>query len=283
MRVAIAGFGDVGQRLARRLVEAGHAVLGLRRRPMPAESGVELRAADIHRLDAGALADWGADSLVVALTPDERSERGYRQAYVETLPRLGEAFGGSLARTIWVGSTSVYAAAETDDGWVDEETRPRAARWNGEILLEAEVLARDCLPGAVIARASGLYGPGRDRLLRCALDGEPGDGRWTNRLHVDDLASALAHLLGLPAPAPLYCLTDDEPAPEYEVLAGLRALQGLPPAAQVDTAPRGHRVRNGRIRATGWRPAYAGWREGYSALIAGLGPAAHGGGRSHRV
>ncbi len=265
MRVAIAGFGDLGQRLARQLVVKGHSVLGLRRSAQPAQAGIETRVCDVARLEPSALAFWRADALVVALSPDTRSEAGYRQTYLDPLPRLAAAFGASLRRSLLVSSTAVYADADAD--WVDEDTPCRPSRWNGELLLQAERLAADCLPGQISARASGLYGPGRERLLRRAGEGEAGDGHWTNRIHVDDAAAALAHLLALPQPADCYCLVDDCPAQEHEVLEGIRRLQGCPPEHLPQLAPSGRRISNARLRQSGWQPRFASWREGYRSLL----------------
>lgn len=274
MRTAIAGYGDLGRRVARRLVEAGHAVLGLCRGERPAEPGVELRRVDLARLEPAALADWRADALLIALSPDARTPDDYRATYVDLLPRLAKAFGGGLRRCVLVSSTAVYGDADGD--LVDERSPTRPARWNGEILLDAERRAAECLPGLVVARPSGLYGPGRTALLRRAAAGDPGDGHWTNRIHVDDAASGLVELLVMDAPASCYCLNDDLPAAEHQVLAELRRLLGLPEVAVADCAPRGRRISNARLRGSGWRPRFPSYREGYADLLAADGAqAAH--------
>jgi nucleoside-diphosphate-sugar epimerase len=265
MRIAIAGFGDLGSRVARRLRDHGHPVLGLRRTAVASEPCIETRAVDINTLAAGSLADWHADTLLVALSADERSPAGYRRAYLDPLPRLADALGGGLRRSVLVSSTAVFGDAA--NGLADETTPARPSRWNGEYLLQAESVAAGCLPGLQVVRPAGIYGPGRRHLLQQALDGVPGDGRWTNRIHVEDAAAALVHLLMASASASLYCLTDDHPAPEHQVLDGLRTLQGRPAVDSPDTTPRGRRISNARLRATGWRPVYPSWREGYAALL----------------
>lgn len=265
MRVAIAGFGDLGRRLARRLVARGDAVLALRRSEVATEPGVSLQRCDVTRLRTGELADWRADALVVALAPEARTPAAYRQTYVDALAPLAAALGDSLQRCVQVGSTAVYGG--DDGGWADEDTPAAPSAWNGDLLLEAERRAGECLPGLIRARCSGLYGPGRTWLWRRALAGESGDARWTNRIHVEDAAEALAHLLRCAQPASCYCVTDDTPALEHEVLNGLRALQGLPPSLPAELVPRGRRISNARLRASGWRPRYPGWREGYAAEL----------------
>ena len=57
-------------------------------------------------------------------------------------------------------------------------------------------------PKATALRCSGIYGPGRGALLRKARGDQPGARRWTNRIHADDAASAISHLLDLDAPPP---------------------------------------------------------------------------------
>ena len=59
--------------------------------------------------------------------------------------------------------------------------------------------------GGVNVRLSGIYGPGRLRLVRKVSSGEARatDG-WTNRIHVEDCGGALHHLWKLADPAPLY-------------------------------------------------------------------------------
>jgi len=265
MRVAIAGMGDVGGRLAGRLAARGDAVLGLRRRPSQAAPGVEQRAVDLATLCAGDLQDWAAEAVVFVASPDRREPDAYRRIFHAAPAALCAALGASVRRFILVSSTAVYG----DGGdWVDEQTPPSPTRWNGALLLEAEQRAA-IIPGLVVVRPSGLYGPGRESLLRRARASEAGEARWTNRLHVDDLADALLHVLDLPNPLTLYCATDDTPVMEHQVLAGLRELLGVaavptPPLAE---APRGRRVSNQRLRASGWAPRFPDYRSGYLAVL----------------
>ena len=65
------------------------------------------------------------------------------------------------------GSTSVYA--QIDGLWVDETSETKPDRETGRILLEAEGIALDA--GGLVARLSGLYGPGRSVIMRKFLSG----------------------------------------------------------------------------------------------------------------
>jgi nucleoside-diphosphate-sugar epimerase len=164
-----------------------------------------------------------------------------------------------------VSSTAVYR--EDAGEWVDETTPPEPPAFNGKALWAAEqALAPH--PGGITLRLSGIYGPGREMMLRKARAGEPGRLHWTNRIHVEDAASALSCLLDLAAPEPLYLGSDDLPARELEVLAWLREKEGLPTVAPVAGAESGRRIRNLRLRATGWTPAFPDYRNGYAGLPA---------------
>jgi nucleoside-diphosphate-sugar epimerase len=98
--------------------------------------------------------------------------------------------------------------------------------------------------------------------------------RFTNRIHRDDIAGAIVHLLGSSEAPQRLLLSDDEPAPEHEVFHYLAGLLGVPtpPRATASTkaSQRGglKRCRNTRLRATGYRLRYPTYREGYAAMLA---------------
>ncbi|WP_339830117.1 NAD-dependent epimerase/dehydratase family protein, partial [uncultured Arenimonas sp.] len=192
-----------------------------------------------------------------------RDETAYRALYVDGLARLMAAC--EAPRIVFVSSTAVYG--EHRGEWVDEQTPASPVAFNGRVLRQAERLL-DGRAGAITLRLSGLYGPGRTSLIRRALTGDPGSRRWGNRIHVQDAAGALAHLLALENPAPLYLGSDDLPALDTDVLAWLRETAGqLPVEAPAEGPTQGRRVRNAALRATGWQPAYPDYRSGYRPLL----------------
>lgn len=269
MRVVVAGAGALGGRLAARLHAAGHWVLGLRRQP-PAAS-FEQRAVDLTALRPGQLADLAADTLVYCATPERADADAYRAIFQHGVAATIAALGPTLQRALLVSSTAVYADADGD--WVDETTPARPSRWNGVELLAAEraFAAHAQLDRTlIITRLSGLYGPGRQRLLRRAAAGEAGALRWSNRVHLDDAAAALDHLLQLPQPPALVCVSDPHPVSEVELLAELRRLQGLAslPAAAAACGPLGgRRIGCQRLLASGFQFRFPDFRLGYAELL----------------
>jgi nucleoside-diphosphate-sugar epimerase len=287
-RYLVAGCGYVGSALAALLVADGHGVFGLRRHPECLPPGVTPLAADLcdRRALQAVLAEvehGGIDAVVYAAAADRSDDEAYRRAYVEGFGhvlRWAEAQGMRPPAVLFTSSTAVYA--QQDGEWVDEDSPTEPDQWSGLRMLEAEqLLAASGLSGTAL-RLGGIYGPGRTRLVDGVRSGRalvrPGPPRYTNRIHRDDAAGALHHLLALALagrelPGRLIGV-DDEPADEAEVLRWLAARLGVPPpgeasreAATSGRAATNKRCRNARLRALGYAFRYPTFREGYAALL----------------
>ena len=269
-RVLIAGCGDVGGELARRLLADGHEVYGLRRRVRLLPTGVRPVAADLQDPDSLRAVPDRLDAVCYAAAADGRSPEAYRGAYVDGPRYLLRAVGrtGAPRRVLYTSSTRVYPQHAGE--WVDEDS-PTGGDDYGRILLEGEAAVRDGAATAVVVRLAGIYGPGRTRLVERARGGEPCSAAYTNRIHRDDCAGVLRHLLQLERPLPLYLGADHEPATQCEVMRWIAGRLGLPapdPAGTVEAAG-GKRCRNARLVASGYAFEYRSFRDGYGALLAG--------------
>lgn len=271
MQVLIAGCGDVGNVLASALLEDGHFVYGLKRDTSTLVDGVQPIKADL--LNPDTLADLPADidRLVFMPTPARRDQAAYEAIFIQGWANLWAGLKQTPARTLLVSSTAVFG--ESNGGIVNEETRPDPSGFNGKVLLDMEQLASSCTENLVTVRISGIYGPGRESLIRQAasagLEVQCVPPYFTNRIHRDDAAAALKHLLDIEKPEALYLATDDQPAPRYEVLDWLANLQGFAsPKALVDeNASQGKRVSNQRLRESGFRMSFPDYRTGYTAVL----------------
>lgn len=271
MRVLIAGCGYVGGVLAGDLAARGDKVFGLRRNPSRLPSAVTPIAADLSVPDTLRSVPRDLDAVVYAVSADARDDAAYRRAYVEGVERLCDVV--VPARFVFVSSTSVYGQAGGE--WVDEDspTEPRA--FSGRRVLEGERLARSS-PGGVAIRFGGIYGPGRTRLRDSVAEGR---ARWrpqhfTNRIHRDDCAGALRHLLDLERPESLYVGVDREPSEERVVLAWLADRAGVeaPSPVEPGAETRGvgsKRCSSRRLVESGYVFRYPTFRDGYAALSAG--------------
>ena len=141
---------------------------------------------------------------------------------------------------------------------MDEASATEPADFGGRRLLEGEALvAAAPFPGTVL-RLGGIYGPGRRSLIERARSGAAGGPAFTNRIHRDDAAGALAHLARLPAAAPCYVGVDSEPATEAEVLAWLARRLGAPAASAPPAPPPAPRRARGSKRCRNALPARLG-------------------------
>jgi len=283
LRVLIAGCGYVGSALARALVEDGHTAFGLRRNPEGLPAGVLPVAADLADPATLRALPRELDLVVYAAAADRFADEVYREAYVEGPRNLIDALDASGARPrrlLFTSSTAVYGQSAGE--WVDETSETRPPGFSGARLLEGEALVLGGPYPATVLRLGGIYGPGRSRLVERVRRGEArlreGPPLYTNRIHRDDCAGALRHLLGMPAAAPLYLGVDDDPAPETDVLCWIARDLGVPapPPLEPDAAGapsarprRSKRCSNRRLHEAGYRFRFPSYREGYAAALRG--------------
>ena len=268
--ILIAGCGDVGGELARRLLADGHVVYGLRRRVHLLPAGVRPIAADLQDPDSLRAVPDGLDAVCYAAAADGRSPGAYRGAYVDGPRNLLRAVGrtGTLGRVLYTSSTRVYP--QNAGEWVDEDS-PTGGDAYARLLLEGEAAVRDGAAAAVVVRLAGIYGPGRTRLVDRVRAGEPCSPAYANRIHRDDCAGLLRHLLRLARPLPLYLGADDEPTTQCAVMRWIAGRLGLPaPApAGADREAGGKRCRNARLVSSGYAFEQRSFGDGYGALLAG--------------
>jgi nucleoside-diphosphate-sugar epimerase len=274
VRVVIAGCGDLGTEVGLRLATAGHAVVGIRRTPERLPAPIAGVRGD---LATGRIDELPTDTEVVvyAAAAGQRSEAAYLATYVAGPRHVLDALarvGARPRRFVFVSSTAVYG---TDDGsWVDEDTPAEPRTATGQLLLDAEVAVQDRAPSPTLVRLSGIYGPGRTRLIDQVREGRatvPDPPVYANRIHRDDAAAAIVHLLvDIAEPAACYLGSDRAPVARGEVLRWLAAELGVaPPPTGPDERSRGgnKRCRSDRLVASGFRFAFPTYREGYTAVL----------------
>lgn len=258
------------------LIADGHRVYALRRNVGALPSVLEGIAADLT--DSATLRSLPeADVVYYTAAADGRDEAAYERAYVTGVRNLLQSMKArsqSTGRFMFVSSTGVYGQDAGE--WVDESSPTEPRRFSGAKLLEGERLCLDGGVPATVVRFGGIYGPGRDRLLRQVRDGascvdEP--PRYTNRIHRDDCAGVLRHLHRLHAPAPVYVGVDCDPAAQCTVLDWLARRMNAPaPRRTSASGPggQGKRCRNDLLLASGYRFLYPTFREGYAQVVDSL-------------
>lgn len=275
--LVIAGCGDLGIALGLHMLEQGWQVSGLRRDPAVLPEGFGRITADLTSAERPQ--EWPAkvDYLVYCPAAGKRDAELYRKLYVEGLNNVVSWLKDSRQKPrhlLQVSSTAVYGQSEGE--WVTENSAALADSPTAPLLVEAEDVAlRSGVPASVV-RLAGIYGPGRRRLIeqvRKGLHVPSSPEQYTNRIHRDDAAGLLAHLL-IQADkgellAPCYIGVDDEPAPLHEVAQWLAEQLGVKLLNEGPTANRlgSKRCSNELARESGWAPQYPSYREGYAEML----------------
>jgi len=280
----IAGIGFVGSRLAKEIQIANHKVYGLRRSAPVDIPGVETILADLTQPETLENLPKSIDFVVYCASASGRSDEAYRAAYVEGPENLLAALerqGQAVKRVFFTSSTGVYG--QTDGSWVDEQSATEPESFTGKRLLEGERVFRDGPYPATIVRLSGIYGPGRTRLIDSVRRGEAvcreGAPTYTNRIHRDDCAGVLKFLLERASTSTetvhdTYVGVDDEPVDRCVVLRWLAEQLGAPEVPVEASGEEGGRIRgsnkrlsNRRLKELGYRFRFPSFREGYGAML----------------
>jgi nucleoside-diphosphate-sugar epimerase len=277
-RVLIAGCGYVGTAVGLELVHEGHDVFGLRRRLAALPLGIRPVEADLGLPTSLDELPRELEYVLYLASPGGSDDALYRAAYVDGTRNLLLALERQRQRPrriLFASSTAVYA--QDDGSWVDEDSPTRPRHFSGRRLLEAEQLLAQSDFATTVVRFGGIYGPRRARLIDQVRTGRAvyaKDGpRYTNRIHRDDCAGVLRHLMGLATAARVYLGVDCEPVDQKTLLQWLAGVLGAPPPrpdADADGPGRrgSKRCRNDRLLASGYRFRYPTFREGYAAVLA---------------
>ncbi|MCF8719931.1 SDR family oxidoreductase [Nitrospina gracilis] len=197
----------------------------------------------------------------------------------------------SLPNLEWIGylsTTGVYG--DRDGDWVDEETPPAPTFPHQKRRAEAEaqwmrLAYKRALP-VNLFRLAGIYGPGRNPLLKVrqgAAQRIDKPGLMFGRVHVADVVQVLKASIERPHPGRVYNVVDNCPAPPAEVTEFACKLLGIepPPLIPFEEANLSEmgksfyltnkRVNNFRIKKElKVRLHYPDYREGLKALAAKL-------------
>jgi nucleoside-diphosphate-sugar epimerase len=277
-RILIAGCGKLGSTVAVELASLGHQVTGLRRSVQMTKQDVNYLQADLTCPESLAKLPTEFDLVLMIVTPSDYSEAGYRAIYVEGVGNLLSHFAGrdSFPHVIYVSSTRVYGQQRGER--IDEGSETIPADAQGRILLEAEqqVLAfgeANATKINTVVRFSGIYGAGSQFMQRIASQGKPAQFAppcFTNRVHREDCVGSLVFLaekaLSGEALESHYLVSDNDPAPKWEVVNWVAEQTGLPsPEKEIcdASAGQGKRCSNQRIREAGYSFKYPSYREGY--------------------
>ena len=248
----IVGCGDIGRRVAARLLERHREVTGVVRSEASAAAA---RASGAHvlrlDLDSDSLpAGWsGGYSEVYYFAPppregntDERLRHCLAQFDAGLPPR----------RIVYISTSAVYG--DCNGAWITEAQPVAPSTARGRRRLDAETRLRDWTQargtGLVILRVPGIYGPGKLPLARLE-QGLPvlqeSEAPWTNRIHADDLAAICIAAMQADRPDVVYNVSDGHPSNMTDYFFRVADAAGLPRPPEVDREEAGRVLSPGML------------------------------------
>ena len=283
-KILLLGCGDLGRKLAVRLVAAKHSVIAVKRSPLKSPlAGLQVVLADITAEQSVKKIPTDVDIAVFVLSPSERNKAAYQSLYEQGLFNVLSHFthassstSDARPRCLLVSSTSVYGQ---DNGeWVDEESPAQASSFNGKALVQAEQQLWAHCADNIVVRFSGIYGRGRESLLRRVREGKPvqyDPPYYSNRIHEEDCLGILCFLIDRSlSDKPLenlYLASDSAAVPLFEVALWLSETIGCPapPKKEGCISMRGmnKRCRNNRLLKLGYSLRYRTYKDGYRAVL----------------
>lgn len=274
------GYGDIAQRVAQLSIDQDIPVTAVRRNVVPA-NGITFVAGDVTESEfLCQLLGEDAWDIVITLTPDHYSEQGYRDSYLACAEALTAAATDSSAdiRVIFISSTSVYGqnAGEV----VNEQSDCLPDSLTARVLLETESnIATLGVPFCNL-RFSGIYGPGRTRLVNSVRKGKlaaHNPVHWTNRIHANDCAGVIDFLLKQTEEDwPRYLIGSDScSVPKREVqefIAGLigaeKSTSEIPKlVADEEVQQTGKRCSNALLQRLGYEFLFPDYKAGFTELL----------------
>jgi nucleoside-diphosphate-sugar epimerase len=301
--------GVVGRRLLPLLLALGHRVTAVGRSAEKREALERMGAVavDLDLFDAVAVRESVAghdvvvnlathippSSLRMFLPGAWRENDRIRREGSRTL--ADAAIAGGARRFVQESFAPMYA--DGGEGWIDERSRLRPARYNRSSVdaeISADRASQAGLDGVVL-RFGAFYGPDssqlRDmiRIVRSGWSPLPGQPEaFVSPVSHDDAATAV--VAALDVPAGVYNVTDDEPVRRREFVDVLAHALGVreprfapawltPVAGSLgELLSRSLRISNRKFRAeSGWAPAWSSVREGLPAVVREMEPASTAG------
>jgi dTDP-4-dehydrorhamnose reductase len=275
LKILLAGCGDIGQRVVTKLAPS-YQCFGLRRSAFVFSDQITSIVGDLTDQNRMRVVfEEKFDIVVATLTPSSRSEDAYKKAYVETSEALTAVINQATYQpklVIWISSTSVFG--ESASGWMDESSPARPTSFSGQALLNAEHNIGELRCKHIVLRFSGIYGPGRRRLIS---EVERGIGRpakpeyWTNRIHSEDCAGIIAYLVdACLADSPLeslYIATDCQPVTQHNLRKWLATKIDVRLTEQPAKRGLTRCLSNKRLIQTGYQFLFPTYQEGYQSLL----------------
>ena len=283
-KVLIIGCGDLGGEVARQLVALDIKTFAVRRTVTQSHGVTYIQADVAQTASLEALKAIQPEILIYCVAASGQTDTQYKAQYVDGLRNVlaTQSENSNLKHVFFVSSTRVYGQSyeKNTDKLIDETDAAIAIDFGGYRLLEAESLLLPLGCSNTVLRLSGIYGPGRLRMINLAKSPErwPLQNSWTNRIHRDDAAAFIVFLVRQALAPPVvsrtmvtrscYIVTDSKSVSQYEVLNWLAGKLNVSMSGNVNPPIEGgKRLSNKAMLATGFTLQYPDYQAGYQTLL----------------
>jgi nucleoside-diphosphate-sugar epimerase len=244
----IIGCGYMGQRVIAQLADPA-SVTGVVRSAASAAAiealGAHALRADLDQDSLAPLPSRGTQVLYLAPPPSSGTCDTRMTRFLAATNRDGEPL-----RIVYISTSGVYG--DCGGQWVDESwpANPGVDRARRRWDAEQQLRAWRARSGGelVILRVAGIYGPGKLPLARLKK-GLPmiaaHETPWTNRIHADDLATALLAALERGRDGEVYNACDGHPGNMADYFNRVADLAGLPRPPVIPVAEAGSQLSAG--------------------------------------
>lgn len=279
VKVLIIGCGDLGTQIAINLQSLAYEVIGVRISDKLLPTGIQTIQADVTRPETlTKITQIKPDYLVYCVAGSAKTstdvDENYRLHYVDGLRHILaiQQTNAHLKHVFFVSSTRVYG--QKTEEILEDLVTAIPADDGGQRLLEAENLLTNLPYATTVLRLSGIYGPGRTRMIKLAQQPElwPAQDSWTNRIHRDDAAAFIVFLINQRQQQKLiadcYIVTDSQSTTQYETLKWIATKKNLLINVATPAISGGKRLSNKRMLESGFVLQYPNYQAGYTALMA---------------
>lgn len=264
-KTLLAGCGRIGTKVGIRLSELGGKAAALRRHPSDLPDSFEKISMDLTKSNIAPLGHY--DAMVITITPSIGAESNSEQGYIESLKNLHDRLPSLPDRVVFVSSTGVFDSSHRGKT-LSEVDIPSPTSDRGRLLKKGEEVARE-LFGAHVIRPAGIYGHGREMIIRKVMDHQPVQyDRMTNRIHEQDLVEAITRVVTDDHPPRILHAVDLAPAPLQEVVEFVASQLGVevPPSLPTD-GPSGKMLDGELLSAYLGGLTFPSYREGYKEIL----------------
>ena len=254
MHILFIGYGKTSQRVAKQLFQQDHQITTVSRSPKDDDFAQHLTQ-DIQQLDLSQVQP--IDAVYVLVAPSRNNSQNpienYQQTYVDSVQPIVQALKDHpIQRIIVVSSTRVYG--ESHGECIDDDSEIIPSDEQGHLLLKMEQLWQQAYPKeCVIVRPTGIYGTSVARMQKLAETTKTYPNiHWSNRIHIDDLASFLAYLLHVEHAEKSYICSNNQPVPLHEMILKIQREMGLPELVLESERETGKRIFARRMLESGF-------------------------------